>query len=49
MPENKQFATLERSQLDRLNALQHEITDIDGNGVLLVAYKRTCAGCNGCK
>ena len=49
MPENKQFAKLDRAQLDRLNALQHEITDTDGNGVLLVAYNRSCAGCKGCK
>ncbi|MBQ7873842.1 MAG: hypothetical protein IJ306_01585 [Oscillospiraceae bacterium] len=49
MPENKQFAKLDRAQLDRLNALQHEITDTDGNGVLLVAYNRSCAGYKGCK
>ena len=48
MIKNK-FADLDRAQLDKLNALQHEITDTDGNGVLLVAYKRACAGCCGCK
>lgn len=49
LPENGKFANLDRTQLDRLNALQHEIIDTDGNGVLLVAYNRSCAGCKGCK
>ncbi len=43
------FAKLSREQLDKLNAMQHEITDTDGNGVLLVAYCRACSSCNGCK
>ena len=42
-------ASLDRTQLDKLNAYQHEITDINGNGVILVAYCKNCAGCNGCK
>ena len=42
-------AKLDRSQLDKLNALQHEITDTDGNGVILVAYCKKCSGCNECK
>ncbi len=42
-------ADLNRDQLDKLNALQHEITDIDGNGVILVAYCKNCSGCSGCK
>ena len=47
--ENHNFADLDRTQLDKLNALQHEITDTDGNGVILVAYSRKCSGCHGCK
>ena len=42
-------ADLDRTQLDKLNALQHEITDTSGNGVILVAYCKNCSGCNGCK
>ena len=42
-------ANLNREQLDRLNALQHEITDTEGNGVILVAYCKNCSGCSGCK
>ena len=42
-------ADLDRAQLDKLNALQHEITDTSGNGVILVAYCKNCSGCNGCK
>ncbi len=49
MSGNKQFANLDRTQLDKLNAMQHEITDTEGNGVILVAYNRACAGCKGCK
>lgn len=49
MHENGEFAKLDRTQLDRLNALQHEIIDTDGNGVILVAYCRNCSGCKGCK
>ena len=49
MSENEKFASLSRQQLDKLNAMQHEITDTSGNGVLLVAYNRSCAGCEGCK
>ena len=49
MSEKSPFAILDRAQLDKLNVLQHEITDVSGNGVLLVAYKRACAGCKGCK
>ena len=43
------FADLDRTQLDRLNAMQHEITDTGGNGVILVAYCKNCEGCKGCK
>ena len=43
------FAELSREQLDKLNALQHEITDTSGNGVILVAYCKNCSGCSGCK
>ena len=42
-------ARLDRTQLDKLNALQHEITDTDGNGVILVAYCKNCGGCKSCK
>ncbi len=44
-----EFAELSREQLDKLNAMQHEITDTCGSGVILVAYKKSCGGCNGCK
>ena len=43
------FAELSREQLDKLNEMQHEISDTDGMGVILVAYKKSCAGCQGCK
>ena len=43
------FAVLNRESLDRLNALQHEITDVSGEGVILVAFKKGCSGCSGCK
>ncbi|MBR3610375.1 MAG: hypothetical protein IKL57_02765 [Oscillospiraceae bacterium] len=49
MSRNGKFANLDRTQLDKLNSLQHEITDTDGNGVILVAYCKNCLGCGGCK
>lgn len=44
---NKKFAELDRASLDRLNAMQHEITDANGKGVILVAFDRECGGCSG--
>ncbi len=41
------FAILDRENLDRLNALQHEIKDVSQSGVILVAYKKGCCGCSG--
>ena len=49
MFEKAKPASLDRTQLDRLNALQHEITDTEGKGVILVAYCKNCSGCGGCK
>ena len=49
MFEKGKFADSDRNQLDRLNAMQHEITDTSGNGVILVAYCKNCSGCGGCK
>ena len=49
MFKNGKPADLDRTQLDKLNALQHEITDTSGNGVILVAYCKNCSGCSGCK
>lgn len=43
MSENLKFAELDRATLDKLNDLQHEVTDTRGNGVILVAYNRDCA------
>jgi hypothetical protein len=48
MFKNGKPAELDRTQLDKLNAMQHEITDSDGNGVILVAYCKNCSGCSGC-
>lgn len=45
MSENKRFANLDRESLDRLNDLQHEITDTEGKGVILVAFDKSCCGC----
>lgn len=44
---NKKFAELSRAGLDKLNAMQHEITDAEGKGVILVAFDRDCGGCGG--
>ena len=49
MFEKAKPAYLDLTQLDRLNALQHEITDTSGNGVILVAYCKNCSGCKDCK
>ena len=49
MFKNGKPAELDRAQLDKLNALQHEIADTSGNGVILVAYCKNCSGCSGCK
>ena len=43
MSENKKFAELDREALDKINMYQHEVTDIKGNGVILVAYCKDCA------
>lgn len=45
---NKKFAELSRASLDKLNDMQHEITDENGKGVILVAFDRECGGCGGC-
>ena len=42
---DKKFANLDRKSLDRLNDMQHEITDAEGKGVILVAFDRDCGGC----
>ena len=44
---DKKFANLDRKSLDRLNDMQHEITDAEGKGVILVAFDRDCGGCGG--
>lgn len=44
---DKKFAELSRASLDKLNAMQHEITDENGKGVILVAFDRECGGCGG--
>ena len=44
---NKKFAELDRASLDKLNAMQHEITGANGKGVILVAFDRECGGCGG--
>ena len=44
---DKKFANLDRKSLDRLNDMQHEITDAEGKGVILVAFDRDCGGCKG--
>ena len=44
---DKKFANLDRKSLDRLNDMQHEITDTDGKGVILVAFDHECGGCKG--
>ena len=44
---DKKFANLDRKSLDRLNDMQHEITDAEGKGVILVAFDHDCGGCKG--
>ncbi len=44
----KKFAVLDRKNLDRLNDMQHEITDESGKGVILVAFNKDCGGSCGC-
>ena len=44
---DKKFANLDRKSLDRRNDMQHEITDAEGKGVILVAFDRDCGGCKG--
>lgn len=43
MSENKKFAELDHTELDKLNMYQHEITDTHGKDVVLVAYDKDCA------
>lgn len=46
MSENRNWADLDLKTIDRINALQEEITDSKGRSVVLVAYDRNC-GCGG--